>query len=115
MLREYFERRREQRAKHAAKKEWIEEQFQKFRRQTEPLVLSAPKHPDAALFRHMWKRATVLEMMHKQVENTKLAATYAEIAELAAKRYYEVAPQGAYGQVRLSISAQAVSGNVGSR
>ena len=107
MLREYFDRWKKERAKRAAKKEWLEEQFQKFRRQTEPLVPSAPKHPDAALFRHMWKRAKVLEMMHQDAGDPKLATTYSGIAELAAERYFKVAPEGPYGKAGLSISAQA--------
>lgn len=107
MLREYFDRWKERREQRAAKKEWFEEQFQKFQIQTQPLVPSAPKHPKAALFRHMWKRAKALEIIYQRMENPKLAATYSEIAELAAKRYYEVAPEGPYGKATLSISAQA--------
>lgn len=107
MLRKYFDRWNEKRAKRAAKRQWLEEQFQQFRRQTEPLVPSAPKHPDAALFRHMWKRAKVLEIMHQDAGNPKLAATCSEIAKLAAERYFEVAPEGPYGKASLSISAQA--------
>ncbi len=108
MLREYFYRWKERREKRAAKKEWLEKQFQTFLAQTQPLVPSAPKYPHAALFRHMWKRAKVLELIYQRMEDSKRAATYSEIAELAAKRYYDVAPEGPYGKATLKISPQAM-------
>ena len=108
MLRDFFDRWKERREQRAAEKEWLEKQFQAFLAQTQPLVPSAPRHPRAALFRHTWKRATALELIYKRMEDSKRAAMYSKIAELAANHYYNVAPEGPYGKVTLRISPQAM-------
>lgn len=108
MLTGFLNKWKERRQERAAEKAWLEGQLQILLKQTQPLVPSAPKHPKAALYRHTWKRATVLELIYKRMENLKLAATYSKMAEMAAKNYYDVAPEGPYGKVTLRISPEAM-------
>lgn len=108
MLTGFLDKWKEHRHERAAEKAWLEEQFQIFLKKTQPLVPSAPKYPQAALYRHAWKRATILELIYKRMENLKLAATYSKMAEIAAKNYYGVAPEGPYGKVTLRMSPEAM-------
>ena len=53
-----WKKKREARKERKAR---IEAMFKDFVAETRPLVPKAPKYPEAALFRHVWKRACAYE------------------------------------------------------
>ena len=66
MIAGLFKRWREARAEAAAKRAHLQSLFESFLLETQPLVPRAPKHREAALYRHAWKRAAVLEVLHQR-------------------------------------------------
>jgi len=83
----------------------IQALFEDFVAQTRPLVPPAPKHPQAALFRQVWKRACAYQTIYQEIhKNEEQASLYLEFRTLAAKRYFPEAPQNAYGKVHLKLS-----------
>ena len=83
--------------------------FESFLNETKPYVPAAPKYPEAALFRHAWKRAAVLEIIYQRAADEPTAALYRGFQELASKQYYRVAPAGAYGTIPLRMEAKAAT------
>ena len=82
--------------------------FDNFVSETAPLVPRASKHPKAALYRHCWKRAVVLHQIFSSIEGMEeQAELYEQFQELAARKYSPIAPQGAYGPIRLELSGNA--------
>lgn len=61
----------------------------------------APKHPKAALFRHAWRRAKVLEDIGKTEFERKRFEWLSELIEI---HYHSVAPWNDYGKVPLTLS-----------
>ncbi|MBN1805106.1 MAG: GIY-YIG nuclease family protein [Sedimentisphaerales bacterium] len=86
----------------------LEAMFKDFVNDTRPLVPNASKYPEAALFRHVWKRACVYEHIYKEIHNdAEKALVYSEFQKLAADQYWPVAPDNAYGKVPLKLSKEA--------
>ena len=107
MIREFFRRWREKRAQAAVERARVQELFESFVQETKPLVPRAPKHPEAALFRHAWKRAVVLEILYQRLNDEENICLYRDFQELASERYYRIAPVGPYGTVQLRMAKQA--------
>lgn len=106
---QFFKRRREARAKAAAERARVERFFESFLTETRRSVPPAPKHASAALYRHAWKRAAVLEILYQRESDEARASLYREFQKLAAHQYYRVAPVGPYGTVRLRMKGAAVT------
>ncbi len=86
----------------------IEALFENFVQETRPLVPKARKHPEAALYRHVWKRACAYQTIcQEELKDEEKALIYEEFQNLACKRYYRIAPENAYGTVKLKLSAEA--------
>ncbi len=81
--------------------------FDAFVSETRPLVRDVPKHPEAALYRHVWKRAGVLAGMPDHGFHHRDAARYRDFGKLARRHYDRVAASNAYGRVRLHLSDDA--------
>lgn len=96
-----FERKRE--------RERLNNLFEQFLLETKPLTPRASKHPEAALLRHAWKRAVIRSFLFKDIPNSEKGYQYNKFAEIAAKRYSQVAPDGPYGKVRLKMTPEAAS------
>lgn len=106
MIGELFKRWRKARAEAAAERARVQRLFESFLHETQPLVPSAPKHQEAALYRHAWKRAAVLEVIHQRLSDQPRASLYKEFQKLATERYYRVAPVGPYGPIRLRMESE---------
>ena len=93
-----------------AKLEEIKLRFEHFVQHTRPLVPKAPRYPEAALYRYVWKRAVVLQHIYTRLlKDEEKANKYKIYQELAAKIYFSVAPENAYGKVNLKLSSEASS------
>jgi hypothetical protein len=71
--------------------------------------LTCPKHknyPEATLFRHVWRRAVVIEDHLAETEEEKNVLR--KIQEISAKNYYACAPTNAYGKVKLQITPNQI-------
>ena len=97
------------RAKRAVEKRKLRASFTRFVEETRPHTPTPSKHPRAALFRQVWKRATVLENIAVSEGNQDSVSLYKEFQEIAAGQYYSVAPETRYGKARLSLSSSAGS------
>ncbi len=95
---------REERRAH---RKFIQEKFEDFLNETKPEVPKAPKYPEAALYRHAWKRAAALSVISKRAGLDKMSEYYSQFAHLAAAKYSHVAPSGPYGPVKLNLSYSA--------
>ena len=98
---------REARAQAAAKRAELESRFNAFLRETQPLVPRGSKHPTAALYRHAWKRASVLGFLYQQRLDERLTAQFKELEKLAGERYFEVAPVTLYGKAPLMLAGKS--------
>ncbi len=98
---------REQRENEAAERSRVESLFLGFVGETRPLAPKAKKHQEAAVFRHAWKRAAVLEILYQRQEDDESASLYREFQGLASGQYYSIAPSNAYGKVRLRLEPSA--------
>lgn len=96
-------------AERAAEQKRLDDLFEKFLAETEPLTPKASKHPQAALFRHAWKRATVLSFLYDKLSDSKKCELYKKFTEIAAKRYFKVAPENMYGKVALKMTPEAAN------
>lgn len=94
------------RIEHAEKLRKINELFDGFLTETKPLTPKAPKHHEAALYRHAWKRAVVLSLLFEESKNPEKHDLYVAFAKLAAAKYNKVAPDGPYGTVRLKMTPE---------
>jgi hypothetical protein len=63
-------------------------------------------YPDATLFRHVWRRAVVLQVHLAETDEEKQLLE--KIQEIAARNYYACAPKNVYGEVRLAISPNQI-------
>lgn len=98
---------REQREIEDAERRRVESVFLDFVRETRPLAPKAKQHQDAAVYRHAWKRAAVLEIIAQREENDERAALYRQFQKLASGQYYPIAPSNAYGTVQLRLEPSA--------
>lgn len=98
---------KKKRAERAIERERLNNLFEKFLVETRPLAPKALKYPEAALFRHTWKRATILSYLFKDIPNSEKGCLYGNFAKIAAKKYYRIAPENAYGRVQLKIEPNA--------
>lgn len=98
---------RERRAEAEAEHRQLERLFLEFVEETRPLAPKAKKHSEAALYRHAWKRAVVLEVMYQEQSDDKHASLYRKFQEIAGDQYYPVAPSTRYGQARLKLESPA--------
>ena len=107
-IKQIFDNWKKEREERKERKARIEAMFKDFVGETRPLVPKAPKYPEAALFRHVWKRACAYEHIYQKIhKNEERALIYSEFQKLAAGRYWPVAPNNAYGKVRLKLSPEA--------
>lgn len=80
--------------------------FAQFVRESKP---TCPKHKgyaEATLFRHVWRRAVVLQVHLAETEEEK--NVLGKIQEIAARNYYACAPTDAYGKVKLQITPNQI-------
>lgn len=98
---------KKKRAERAEEQRQLNNLFENFLVETKPLTPKAPKHFGAALYRHAWKRSVVLSLLFKNSRNAEKEGLYSSFAEIAAKKYYQIAPEGPYGKVRLKMSPEA--------
>lgn len=99
---------KKKRAERAEEQKRISGLFESFLIETKPLTPKATKHPEAALYRHAWKRAVALILLLKDSDNSDSKILYEKFADIAAKRYDKIAPYGPYGKVRLKMTSEAV-------
>lgn len=92
--------------KAAAKREMMAS-FAAFIEETRPLAPRAEKYPEAALYRHAWKRAVVLEDIAVKSNSADDVTRWRQFQEWAGENYYGVAPSGPYGKVRLALNGTA--------
>lgn len=108
MILDFFKRLREAKAMDAALRSRYEIAFEGFLKETHPFVPPrATKHKEAALYRHAWKRACVLEILAQRMNDPPRIDLYREFQQIAVERYYSVAPDGPYGTVQLRMEAKA--------
>jgi len=108
-IKSFIENWKRKRVARAEARKRIEELFEKFLLETKPLTPKASKHPEAALYRHAWKRAVVLSYLFKKTLNSERAELYKNFAQIAAKRYSRVAPQNLYGTVSLRMTPETMT------
>ncbi|MCK7518845.1 MAG: hypothetical protein MZV64_14505 [Ignavibacteriales bacterium] len=92
-------------ANKAEKRKQLEilKEYEEFYKQSEPFFPKASKHQLAASYRYIWKRAVVYQTIcEKLLNDEENAKQYIEFQEIASKAYYKIAPENAYGKVRLS-------------
>ena len=91
----------------AAAKRTLAASFFAFVDETRPLTPKAEKYPQAALYRHAWKRAVVLADIAAESYSEADVELFTSFRELAGNEYLAVAPSGPYGKVRLALSGKA--------
>lgn len=80
--------------------------FARFVEESKPTCPRDKGYPEATLFRHVWRRAVVLQAHIAQTEQERQLLQ--NIQEIAARNYYACAPQNAYGKVTLRITPNQV-------
>ncbi len=108
-LRSFIKNWKKKRIERATERRRLNDLFEKFLIETRPLTPKASKYPEAALLRHVWKRAAILSFLFKDIPNSEKGYLYKNFAEIAVKRYYRIAPENAYGKVQLKIEPGAAS------
>ena len=99
---------KEKRLAAKAERQRLNNLFDKFARETRPLVPKAPRNPEAALYRMCWKRAIVLEDIYTENGDDRAKVfLYKEFQQIAADRYAPIAPENAYGKIYLKITGEA--------
>jgi len=105
-IKSFIENLKRKQAERTEARKRIEELFEKFLLETKPLTPKASKHPEAALYRHAWKRAVALSYLFEKTSNSERSELYKNFAQIAAKRYSRVAPQNLYGTVSLRMTPE---------
>ena len=106
-LRSFIDNWKIKRVERAIERKRLNDLFEKFLIETQPLTPKASKHPEAALLRHAWKRASILSYLFKDIPNSEKGYLFSNFAKIAATRYSRVAPEGAYGKIPLKITQDA--------
>lgn len=107
-IKSFFENWKRKRAERAETRKRVEALFEKFLLETKPLTPKASKHPEAALYRHAWKRAVALSYLFEKTSNSEKSELYKNFAQIAAKKYSRVAPSSLYGTVSLRMTPEAM-------
>ncbi len=107
-IKSFIENWKRGRLKKAEARKRLEELFDKFLLETKPLTPRAPKHQEAALYRHAWKRAIALSFLFDKTSNSEKSELYKNFIQIAARRYSRVAPHNLYGRVSLKMSLDAI-------
>lgn len=107
-IKSFFENWKRKRAERAEARKRVEALFEKFLLETKPLTPKATKHPEAALYRHAWKRAVALNYLFEKASNPEKSELYKNFAQIAAKKYSRVAPSSLYGTVSLRMTPEAL-------
>lgn len=108
-IRSFIDGWKKKRLERVIERKRLNDLFEKFLIETQPLTPKASKYPEAALFRHAWKRAAILSYLFKDIPNSEKGYLYSNFAKIAAERYYRIAPEGAYGKISLKIEPDAAS------
>lgn len=106
-LRNLINNWKKKRAERAIERERINYLFEQFLIETRPLTPKASKYPEAALLRHAWKRAAILSYLFRDIPDSERGYLYKNFAEIAARKYYRIAPENAYGKIQLKIEPGA--------
>ncbi len=107
-IKSFIENWKKKRLERAEARKHLEELFDKFLLETKPLTPKASKHPEAALYRHAWKRAVAISFLFDKTSNQERSELYKDFARLAAKKYSRIAPQSLYGSVSLKMTPDAM-------
>ena len=99
-LRNLRERREQRKAKRLA----LEAAFKEFVAESGKTVPPAPRYPEAALYRHAWRRAAARVYIFQQLGDEGKVKHYAAFCDLARQRYEPIAPVSLAGAVRLSFT-----------
>jgi hypothetical protein len=90
------------------KQEEILKEYVEFYKQSEPFFPKASKQQLAAAYSYIWKRAVVYQTIcEKLLDDVEKAKLFVEFQNIASKEYNKIAPENAYGKVRLKLSAEA--------
>ena len=107
-IKSFIDNWKKKRLERAEAQKRLEELFDKFLLETKPLTPKASKHPEAALYRHAWKRAVAISFLFDKTSNQERSELYKDFARLAAKKYSWIAPQSLYGSVSLKMTPDAM-------
>lgn len=107
-IKSFFENWKRKRAERAEVRKHVEALFEKFLLETKPLTPKASKHPEAALYRHAWKRAIAISYLFEKTSNSEKGELYKNFAQIAAKKYSRVAPLSLYGTASLRMTPEAM-------
>lgn len=80
--------------------------YDEFIAECEENVPYAPKNPQAALYRFAWRRGIILERIYQEKDLKKEALLVRGHKGISANKYHEVAPENAYGKVRLQFTSK---------
>ena len=92
-MREFIRRWRERREQAAAERANFERAVDEFVADTKPFVPVTLKYPEAALYRHAWKRAVALQEIYQERADTNRAAYYQRVRSKLASAYQAI-PRG---------------------
>src|SRR3990167_9000365 len=106
-IKSFIENWKKRRLERAEARKRLEELFVIFLLETKPMTPKASKHPEAALYRHAWKRAIALSFLFDK-SNSERSELYKNFAQIAAKKYSRMAPQSLYGTISLKMTPDAV-------
>ena len=107
-IKSFIENWKKRRLERAEARKRLEELFEKFLLETKPMTPKASKHPEAALYRHAWKRAVAISFLFDKTSNQERSELYKDFAQIAAKKYSRIAPQNLYGAVSLKMTPDAM-------
>lgn len=74
-IQSFIQNRSKKRIEDAEAQKRVEELFEKFLLETKPLTPKASKQPEAALYRHAWKRAIALSFLFDTTPNPDVATS----------------------------------------
>lgn len=80
--------------------------FIKFMGESRPTCPKDKGYPKATLFRHIWRRAVVMQSHFADTDEEK--EVLGKIQEIAARNYYDHAPKNIYGKVLLQITPNQI-------
>ncbi|MEI6529007.1 MAG: GIY-YIG nuclease family protein [Candidatus Falkowbacteria bacterium] len=106
-LKSFIDNWKKKRIERAAEQKRLKDLFEKFLVETRPLAPKAPKYHEAAILRYAWKRAVILSFLFEDIPNSEKNYLYRNFAQIASRKYNRIAPENAYGKVRLSIEQNA--------
>ncbi|MFL2832133.1 MAG: hypothetical protein ACJ0BK_00765 [Coraliomargaritaceae bacterium] len=81
-----------------------ENRWEAFLNESAALAPYSSKHKKATVLRHAWKRANVLKEFYQSSRDLENMLVHQAFISLAERYYSHVAPQNAYGKVRLKMT-----------